>query len=257
MPVTFRQTDNLGEIVIDNPPQNVLDADMFVQLANAVAQAAASDFRALLIRAEGDDFSVGPDPSVFFDLDETTAPGYAAQILGFFQSVEAIPVPTVALIQGQCYTGALELCLACDIIWAAAGAQIGQIEALAGGMPYGGGTQRIASRVGAARAAEMVMTAPVLSAETLAAYGLVNRVLPKADLAREGRALAQSLADGPTLAHIRTKRLIRAWRSGGVAAADALLPELGPTVMLSEDLQNGTRKLQSEGWSAVQTFHGR
>jgi enoyl-CoA hydratase/carnithine racemase len=256
MPVTFQQTDNLGEIVIDNPPLNILDADMFVELANAVAQAAASNFRALLIRAEGDDFSVGPDPSVFFGLDETTAKGFASQILGFFQSVEAIPVPTVALIQGQCYTGALELCLACDIIWAAEGAQIGQVEALAGGMPYGGGTQRIASRVGAARAAEMVMTAPILSAETLAAWGLVNRVLPKGDLAREGRALAQSLADGPTLAHTRTKRLIRAWRSGGVEAADALLPELGPAVMLSEDLQNGVRSLQRDGFGHA-TFHNR
>jgi enoyl-CoA hydratase/carnithine racemase len=211
----------------------------------------------MLIRAEGDDFSVGPDPSVFFGLDETAAEVFASQVLGFFQSVEAIPVPTVALIQGQCYTGALELCLTCDIIWAAEGAQIGQIEALAGGMPYGGGIQRIASRVGAARAAEMVMTAAILSGETLAAYGLVSRVLPKADLAREGRTLAQSLADGPTLAHKSTKRVIRAWRSGGVEAADALLPELGPAVMLSEDLQNATRKLQSEGWSAVQTFHGR
>ena len=257
MPAKFKQTDNLGEIIIDNPPLNILDADMFAQLPVAVAQAAASDIRALLIRAEGDDFSAGPDPSVFFGLDETTAKGFAAQILGFFQSIEAIAVPTVALIQGQCYAGALELCLACDIIWAAEGAHIGQVEARGGGMPFGGGTQRIASRVGAARAAEMVMTAPILSGETLAAYGLVNRVLPKADLAREGRALAQSLADGPTLAHMRTKRLIRAGRSGGVEAADALLPELGPAVILSEDLQNGTRTLQSKGWSAVQTFHGR
>jgi enoyl-CoA hydratase/carnithine racemase len=206
--VTFQQTDNLGEMIIDNPPLNILDADMFAELGNVVAQATASDFRALLIRAEGDNFSAGPDPSVFFGLNETTAPGFAAQILGFYQSIEAIPVPTVALIQGQCYTGALELCLACDIIWAAEGAQIGQIEALAGGMPLGGGTQRIASRVGAARAAEIVMTAPILSGETLVAYGLVNRVVPKADLARQGRALAQSLADGPTLAHVRTKRLI-------------------------------------------------
>ena len=42
-----------------------------------------------------------------------------------------------------------------------------------------------------------------------------------------------------------------------VARCGVLLPELGPAVMLSEDLQNATRKLQSEGWSAVQTFHGR
>jgi enoyl-CoA hydratase/carnithine racemase len=102
MPATFKQTDNLGEIIIDNPPLNIFDADMFAQLPVAVAHAAASDIRALLIRAEGDDFSAGADPSVFFGLDETTAPGFASQIIGFYQSVEAIAVPTVALIQGQC-----------------------------------------------------------------------------------------------------------------------------------------------------------
>ena len=52
--VTFQQTDNLGEIIIDNPPLNIFDADMFAELGNVVAQATASDFRALLIRAEGD-----------------------------------------------------------------------------------------------------------------------------------------------------------------------------------------------------------
>ena len=164
MPVTFQQTNNLGEIIIDNPPTNTLDAE---------------------------------------------------------------------------------------------DAQIGQIEALAGGMPFGGGMQRIASRVGAARAAEMVWGAPILSGEVLAGYGLINRALPKADLGREGRAFAQSLADGPTLSFKTTKRLLHAWRSGGVDPADKLLHELAPAVMLSEDIQNATRKLASEGWEAVQTFHGR
>ena len=64
--------------------------------------------------------------------------------------------------------GALVLCLACDLMRAAGGARIGQIEAQAGGIPYAGGTQRIASRVGAARAAEMVLTGAVYLPETLA-----------------------------------------------------------------------------------------
>jgi enoyl-CoA hydratase/carnithine racemase len=66
---------------------------------------------------------------------------------------------------------------------AAEGSQIGQIEALAGGIPYAGGTQRISSRIGAGRAAEMVFTGAILPPKTLASWGLVNRVLPTRGLA--------------------------------------------------------------------------
>src|SRR6185437_11512178 len=62
--------------------------------------------------------------------------------------IEDLPIPTLALIHGQCYAGALETCLACDLIWAAEGSKIGQIEAVAGSITYAGGTQRIASRIG-------------------------------------------------------------------------------------------------------------
>ena len=256
MPVTFQQTDQLGEIVIDSPPLNLFSAQLLSDLRTAIDQAAESDIRALLIRAEGDDFSAGADVSVFFGLDDARAKELEAEVLGLILAVEGIPVPALALIQGQCYAGALELCLACDLIWAAEGSQIGQIEALAGGMPYAGGTQRIASRVGVARAAEMVFTAPILPPETLASWGLINRVVPANDLAREGRAFAETLASGPTRAHATTKRLLRAWRTGGVGAADVVNRAEGPAVMLSEDLQNGIRSLQRDGIGHA-TFHNR
>ena len=57
--VTFQQNDQLGEIVIDSPPLNLFSADLLRDLRTAVDQAADSDIRALLLRAEGDDFSAG------------------------------------------------------------------------------------------------------------------------------------------------------------------------------------------------------
>jgi enoyl-CoA hydratase len=107
-------------------------------------------------------------------------------------------------------------------------------------------TQRIASRIGAARAAEMVFTAAILPPETLASWGLINRVLPAGRLAREGRAVARSLATGPTRAHAAKKRMLHAWRSGGVAA-DRVTHAVGPPVMLSRDLQDGLASLQRSG----------
>jgi enoyl-CoA hydratase/carnithine racemase len=245
--VTFQGDDLLGEIVIDSPPLNLFSGDLLADLRAAVDAAAESDIRALLVRAEGDDFSAGADVSVFSGLDEAEAGELEKTVLSLIGAIEDLPVPGLALIHGQCYAGALEVCLACDLIWAAEGSQIGQIEAVAGGITYGGGTQRIASRIGAARAAEMVFTAAILPPETLVSWGLINRVLPAGSLTREGRAFAHSLASGPTRAHAATKRMLRAWRSGGVAAADRVTHAVAPAVMLSQDLQDGLATLQRCG----------
>jgi enoyl-CoA hydratase/carnithine racemase len=254
--VTFQQIDQLGEIVIDNPPQNLFGGELLTDLGAALDEAAEHDIRALLVRAEGDDFSAGAEVSVFIGLDEVQAKELETTVLSLIAAIEDLPVPTLALIQGQCYAGALEVCLACDLIWAAEGSQIGQIEAVAGGIPYGGGTQRLASRIGAGRAAEMVFTAAILPPETLASWGLINRVVPLDGFTREGRAFAQSLATGPTRAHATTKRVLHAWRSGGVAEADRVTHAEGPAVMVSEDLQRGIASLQEDGPGHA-TFNGR
>src|SRR5438128_3189124 len=165
---TYQQDDHLGEIVIDSPPQNLYNAQLLADLRAAVDEAADSDIRALLLRAEGDDFSAGAELAIFIGIDEAQASELSSTVLSLIGAIEDLPVPTLALIHGQCYAGALETCLACDLIWVAEGSQIGQIEALAGGIPYAGGSQRIASRIGAGRAAEMVFTAAILPPEILA-----------------------------------------------------------------------------------------
>lgn len=254
--VTFRQNDQLGEIVIDRPPQNLFSNDLLTDLCTAAEAAASSDIRAVLLRAEGDDFSAGADVSVFTGITETQAEELATTAIGIVASIENLEVPTLALIHGQCYAGALEVCLACDLIWAAEGSQIGQIEAIAGGIPYAGGTQRLASRIGVGRAAQMVLTAAVLPPETLASWGVINNVTPADRLLADGRDLARHLADGPTRAYATTKRLLHAWRSGGVAAADRVNRADGPAVMLSQDLRDGIASLQRDGPGHA-TFHGR
>ena len=253
---TFNQSGQLGEIVIDSPPLNLFSAELLTDLRAAVDQAAAADIRALLLRAEGEDFSAGADASIFAGLDQALAEELETTVLSLIGAIEELPVPSLALIHGQCYAGAHELCLACDLIWAAEGSRIGQIEAVAGGIPYAGGTQRIASRIGAARAAEMVLTAAILPPETLAAWGLINRVVAADTLTAEGRAFAERLAAGPTRAHATTKRVLHAWRSGGVAAADRVTHADGPAVMLSRDLQEGIASLERDGPGHA-TFNNR
>jgi enoyl-CoA hydratase len=252
----FELHDQLGEIVIDNPPLNLFSAGLIADLRGAADEAAASAARAVLLRAEGDAFSAGADVSIFTGPDEAEAGALMTEALALIGAIEDIPVPTVALVRGRCFAGALEVALACDLIWAAAGTQIGQVEAVIGAFPFAGGTQRLASRIGAARTAQMVYGASVHSAEELAGWGLVSHVTTPELLLDEGRAFATHLALGPTLAHRATKHILRAWRSGGVPGADEVTRAEGPAVILSQDLQEGVVSLRRSGPGHA-TFNNR
>jgi enoyl-CoA hydratase/carnithine racemase len=93
----------------------------------------------------------------------------------------------------------------------------------------------------------MVYGASIHRAEELASWGLLSHVTAPERLRDEGRAFATRLAAGPTLAHKATKRILRAWRSGGITAADTVTRAEGPGVIRSQDLQDGVASLQRSG----------
>src|SRR5260370_20515914 len=99
--VTFKQQDQLGEIVIDNPPLNLFNANVLSDLRSAVDQAAHSDIRAVLVRAEGSAFSARADVSVFTDLDPAGAHPPDETLLPPIPAIEAPPVPAPALAPRQ------------------------------------------------------------------------------------------------------------------------------------------------------------
>jgi enoyl-CoA hydratase/carnithine racemase len=252
----FSLEGDLGEIVIADPPLNLFGLELLSDIARATGEARESSARAVLVRAEGDNFSAGANVEIFLGRDETTARELIEEFMPVIRRFAEIDVPTVAAVQGLCLAAGLEVALTCDLIWAAEGAQLGLVEAVIGATPFGGGTQRLVARAGAGRAAEAVLTARPYPAETMLDWGVVNRVLPAADLEEKTRAFAGRLAAGPTRAHAATKRMIRVAVDEGVEAADAALPEAGARVMASEDLQNGARTLLEKGPGQA-AFEGR
>jgi enoyl-CoA hydratase len=252
----FELAGDLGEIVLADPPLNLFSLELARALIEATDEAAASPARAILVRAEGDNFSAGANVQIFLDRDEAGARELIEEFLPAIRRFSEIEVPTVAAVHGLCLAAGLEVALACDLIWAAEDCQLGLIEAVIGATPFGGGTQRLVARAGAARAAEAVLSARAYPAETMREWGVVNRVLPAAELLDKARSFAARLAAGPTLAHAATKRMIRLTVDGGVAAADAELPAAGARVMASADLQNGARTLLEKGPGHA-TFDGR
>jgi enoyl-CoA hydratase/carnithine racemase len=251
----FDLEGDVGEIVLADPPLNLFDLELARDLTEATQVAADSAARAILVRAEGDNFSAGANVEIFLGRDEAAARELIAEFMPLIRRFAEIPVPTVAAVRGFCLAAGLEIALSCDLIWAAQGSQLGLVEAVIGATPFGGGTQRLVARAGAGRAAEAVLTARAYPAETMLDWGVVNRVVEPDDLEEKARAFVARLAEGPTLAHAATKEMIRLAVDEGVEAADAALPEAGAKVMASDDLQRGARTLLEKGPGHA-TFEG-
>jgi enoyl-CoA hydratase/carnithine racemase len=254
--VRFDLDGDVGEIVIADPPLNLFGLELSRELATAAGEARDSGARAILVRAEGDNFSAGAHVEMFLDRDEAAARELLEEFMPAIRRFGEISVPTVAAVQGLCLAAGLEVALSCDLIWAADGTHLGLVEAVIGATPFGGGTQRLVARAGAGRAAEAVLAARAYPAETMREWGVVNRVVAADDLHEKARSFVRQLAGGPTLAHAATKRMIQLTVDEGVAAADAALPAAGAKVMASDDLQRGARSLTEKGPGHA-TFEGR
>jgi enoyl-CoA hydratase/carnithine racemase len=248
MPQAFyAQHDDVGELVLDAPPLNLFGPALFDDLEDAIVQVQEAAPRALIFRAQGEVVSAGVDVHVFEGLGSGGADELTARLLRFTHALEDLPFPTLAVAHGLCLTAALELSLACDLLWAGEGVQFGLVEAVVGITPLMGGTQRIAERAGAARAREFVMTGGLFTAETLHDWGVVNRVLPGEELLDKARRFAARLASGPTLAHAATKRIVRAQADLGTRGADGKVAELTSHLFDTQDTQNAVHSFLEHG----------
>jgi enoyl-CoA hydratase len=255
--VRLERDGNLAVMVLDNPPLNLFSREVFEALVARLDEVADSDARALVWRADGDLFTGGADVNDFQRVVDEGGPGESfGSLLQAAQRLEELPIPTLALAHGLCLTAGIETSLACDMLWASENARFGLVEAVVGLTPGAGGTQRMAERAGPARAAEFVMSGGLYDAATLERWNVVSRVLPDDQLLEKGMKFAQRLADGPTIAHRATKRIIRAYRAGGVDAADAITGEQFAELFASEDLQNAVKSFLEKGPGNA-TFEGR
>src|SRR3982750_355024 len=112
-----------------------------------------------------------------------------------FTAIDTFPKPVIAMINGYCLGGGCELALACDIRLASETASFGQPEINLGIIPGGGGTQRLTRLVGETKAMELILTGEMIDAQTAERIGLVNRVVPHAELEAETMKLASKIAE--------------------------------------------------------------
>jgi enoyl-CoA hydratase/carnithine racemase len=256
-PIRLERDGHVAVMILENPPLNLFGDDAWGALVSCIDEVEGSDARALVWRAEGDIFTGGVDVHSFQRVvDEGDASDSFGSLIPVVQRLEQLPIPTIALVHGLCLTAGLEISLGCDMIWATESAKFGLVEAVVGLTPGAGGTQRMAERAGPARAAEFVMSGGLYDATTLESWNVVNRVVADDELLEKGMKFAHRLANGPTIAHGATKRIIRGFRAGGVEEADRVTPEVFAELFASEDLQNAVASFLKDGPGKA-TFEGK
>jgi enoyl-CoA hydratase/carnithine racemase len=254
--VTVSRDGDVALITLSNPPLNLFGPDAFHEFDECVAEVEASDARAAVWRAEGDIFTGGVDVQVFADaVDEGRGEDFPS-LVGPIKRLEALEMPTLAIVHGLCLTAGLEIALGCDMIWASESARFGLVERVVGLTPGAGGTQRMAERAGPARAREFVMSGRIYDAATLERWNVVNRVLPDAELKDKAMAFVRDLASGPTRAHAMTKKIVRAYVDRGMEYADEVTPGVFAELFATEDLQKAVKTFLEEGPGKA-TFEGR
>ncbi len=193
-------------VTIDRPKAlNALNRQVLDELAAILAD--VGDARALVLRGGGEKaFVAGADIAAMVEMDTMQAHAFAAFGQGVLDRLEALPIPTIAAVNGFALGGGCELAMACDLILASPSAVFGQPEVKLGVIPGFGGTQRLVRRVGSQRARELCYTGRNVKAEEAVQLGLALRVCE--DVVAEAIALGHQIAANGPVAVRLCKRAI-------------------------------------------------
>lgn len=192
--------NRIGVATVDFPPANSLAPKVRDELKTVVTSLTQrDDVWTIIITAAGQKFFMaGADIPSLKDLEPETGLARVRAAREFFNLLSGNPKPVLAAINGLCLGGGLELAMACDIRIAAEHVKLGLPEVGLGLMPGGGGTQRLPRLVSPGLARYLTFTGKILTAEQGREAGLVEKVVPAADLVLEARAMADLInSKGP------------------------------------------------------------
>jgi enoyl-CoA hydratase len=241
----FERDGPIAVITLHRPAVlNALNAELLARLDDALAGVAADrSIRALILTGAGERaFAAGADIGELAGLDGPVAGSAAAQRgQRVTLALEALPIPTIAAVNGFALGGGCELAMACDIRIAAAHAAFGQPEVNLGIPPGYGGTQRTARLLGSGMALYLCLTGERIDAAEALRIGLVQRVVPGAELLATARAVAATIAAKAPLAVAATKRAIRDGAAMTLAEGLALEALHFGNLVGSRDFREGTR----------------
>jgi enoyl-CoA hydratase/carnithine racemase len=232
-----RHGHHVAIVTIDNEPRrNAMTRAMFAELGRLWDELERGDCRAIVLTGAGDRaFTVGADISG----DLSAGPETARMVSHALLKTEPYSKPIIAAVNGDCVGGGLELLLATDIRAAVPGARFGLPEVKWSIYPFGGATIKLARQIGHVHAMDLLLTARLIDAEEACRLGLVNRVVPAADLMAWAIETAERIAANSPAAVQAVKRQVSATIAEQALARERMEQELGDKVRASPDFAEG------------------
>ncbi|GAJ40020.1 enoyl-CoA hydratase [Saccharococcus caldoxylosilyticus] len=202
--VSYELQENGIAIVTLNRPEaaNALSSSLLNELSELLGDLAfRKDIRVVIVTGAGEKvFCAGADLKERAGMNETEVRKTVALIRETINQVEQLPQPVIAVLNGSAFGGGLELALACDIRVAVDTAQLGLTETSLGIIPGAGGTQRLPRLIGKGKAKELIFTAKRITAQEAAQIGLVEYVVPRAQLMEKALEIAGQIAANAPIA---------------------------------------------------------
>ncbi|MER6612800.1 enoyl-CoA hydratase/isomerase family protein [Streptomyces xantholiticus] len=248
MTVSLEVSEGVGTIRLDRPPMNALDIavqDRLRQLAEEVGR--RDDVRAVILYGGEKVFAAGADIKEMQNMDHTAMVVRSRALQESFTAVARIPKPVVAAVTGYALGGGCELALCADYRIAADNAKLGQPEILLGLIPGAGGTQRLSRLIGPSRAKDLIFTGRMVKAEEALTLGLVDRIVPAAEVYEQAHAWAAALAKGPALALRAAKESVDAGLETDIETGLAVERNWFAGLFATEDRERGMRSFVEEG----------
>ena len=230
------------QVRLDRPQVlNALNTRMAEELGEVFMAPPASDLRALIVTGTGERaFCAGADLKERLGIKDDAAWAEHHEVLErCFAAMRAFAVPVIAAVNGVALGGGCELTLACDLVLAADSASFSQPEVRRGIIPGCGATRALPQRIGITRAKEMILTGRTVRAEEALEWGLVNRVVPAAELPAAARELAREIARNGPVAVREAKRVIDRGIELGQEDGIALELEAYRRTVATEDRHEG------------------
>ncbi|MGB3280655.1 MAG: 2-(1,2-epoxy-1,2-dihydrophenyl)acetyl-CoA isomerase PaaG [Pseudorhodobacter sp.] len=232
------------EITLNRPDRlNSFNDEMHMALRAAIETARDTGARAILLTGAGRGFCAGQDLGDRDPSKMSTPPDLSQTLTRFYnplvQLIRSLEFPVVCAVNGVAAGAGANIALACDIVLAGQSAKFIQSFAKVGLVPDAGGSWSLVHLLGEARAKALALTAMPLGAAQAADWGLIWKALPDAELMPEARALAASLAQGPTLGLGLTKQALQAAADNSFDAQLALEAESQKICGQSPDYREG------------------
>jgi enoyl-CoA hydratase len=242
--VLFEVEDGVGVLTFNRPKVlNALDARTISELGDVVGRVEGDRaVKALVLTGAGEKaFVAGADIAAMSTMTTIEARRFAETAHGILARMEALPIVTIAAVNGFALGGGCEVAMACDLIYASDKARFGQPEVNLGLIPGFGGTQRLTRRVGIGRALEMVTTADMYDAARAKEMGLALEVVPAAELLGFAKAQARKIASKGPVAVAMAKRAVREGADADVRTANELERQAFAGLFGTEDAKEGMK----------------